>query len=104
MGFNEGKCISCYLRNLIKGEPCCFLLTPCSPFVNTHASYHVGSNTIGLENAPSFNKANLFSSLDQGKHLAYTLYWLLLYNPYLMSAYTCSISVSGADSYGTSVY
>jgi hypothetical protein len=74
MGVNEGNCLSCYLSNIIKGEPCCFLLTSCLPFVNTHASYRIGSNTDGLENAPSFDEANLFSSLDKGKHLAYTLY------------------------------
>jgi hypothetical protein len=84
MGFNEGNYISCYLRNLIKGEQCCFLLTPCSPFINTHASYHISSNTAGLENAPSLNESNLFCSFDQGKHLAYTLYRFLLYNLYRM--------------------
>jgi hypothetical protein len=84
MGVNEGNCISYYLSNIIKGEPCCFLLTLCLPFVNTHASYHICSNTVGLENAPNFNEANLFSSLDQGKHLAYTLYRFFLYNLYLM--------------------
>jgi hypothetical protein len=78
MGVNEGKGISCYLSNIIKGEPCCFFLTPCLPFVNTHASYHIGSNTADLENAPSFDEANLFPSLDQGKHLASTLYRFLL--------------------------
>jgi hypothetical protein len=50
-----------------------FLLTPCLPFTNTHASYSIGSDTVGLENAPSFNEANHSSSLDQGKHLAFTL-------------------------------
>jgi hypothetical protein len=85
MGVNVGNCISCYLSNIIKGEPRCFLPTPCLPFVNTHASYDIGSNTTGLENAPSFDEANLFSSLDQGKHLAYTLYRFLRYNLYLMS-------------------
>jgi hypothetical protein len=85
MGVNEGNCISCYLSNKIKGEPCCFLFTPGLPFVNTHASYRIGSNTAGLENAPNFDETNLFSSIDQGKHLAYTLYRFLLYNFYLMS-------------------
>jgi hypothetical protein len=85
MGVNEGNCISCYLSNLMKDEPCCFLLIPCLPFANTHASYRIGSDTVGLENAPSFDEANLSSSLDQGKHRAYTLYRFLLYNLYLMS-------------------
>jgi hypothetical protein len=85
MGVNEGNCISCYLSNIIKGEPCCFLLTPCLSFVNTHASYCIGSNTTGLENAPSFNEANFPLSHDQGKDLAYTMYRFLLYNLYLMS-------------------
>jgi hypothetical protein len=84
MGVNEGNFISCYLSNIIKGEACCFLLTPCLLFVNTHASYRIGSNTTTLENVPIFDEANLFSSLDQGKHLAYTLYRFLLYNLYLM--------------------
>jgi hypothetical protein len=69
----------------MKGEPCWFLLIPCLPFANTHASYRICSDTAGLENAPSFDEANLSSSLDQGKHLAYTLYRFLLYNLYLMS-------------------
>jgi hypothetical protein len=73
MGVNERNCISCYLSNIMKGESCCFLLTPCLPFINTHASYRIGSDTAGLENAPSFNEANLSSSLDQGKHLASSL-------------------------------
>jgi hypothetical protein len=62
-----------------------FLLIPCLPFTNTHASYRIGSDTASLDNAPSFNEANLSSSLDQGKHLAFTLYRFLLYNLYLMS-------------------
>jgi hypothetical protein len=69
----------------MKGEPCCFLFTPCLPFANIHASYHIGSDIAGLENAPSFYEANLSSSLDQGKHLAYTLYMFLLSNLYLIS-------------------
>jgi hypothetical protein len=85
MGVYEGHCISCHISNIIKGEPCCFLLTPWLPFVNTHASYRLRSNMVGLENGPSFNEANLFSSLDQGKHLAHTLYRISLYNIYLMS-------------------
>jgi hypothetical protein len=64
MGVIEGNCISCYLSNIIKGEPCCFLLTPCLPFVNTHASYRIGYDTTSLESAPSFDEANLSSSLD----------------------------------------
>jgi hypothetical protein len=44
------NCISCYLSNIKKGEPCCFFLTPCLPFANTHASYCIGSDTTGLEN------------------------------------------------------
>jgi hypothetical protein len=55
------------------------------PFTNTHASYGIGSDTAGLENTPSFDEANLSSSLDQGNHLAYTFYRFLLYNLYLMS-------------------
>jgi hypothetical protein len=70
MGVNEGNCISCYLSNIMKGEPCCFLLIHFLPFVNTHASYRIG-----------------VCSLDQGKHLAYTLYRFLLYNIYLMSMF-----------------
>jgi hypothetical protein len=62
-----------------------FLLTPYLPFTNTNASYHIGSDTADLENAPSFDEANLSSSLDQGKHLAFTLYRFLLYNLYIMS-------------------
>jgi hypothetical protein len=62
-----------------------FLITPCLPFANTHTSYHIGSDNADLENAPSFNKANLSSSLDQGKHIAFTLYRFLLYNLYIMS-------------------
>jgi hypothetical protein len=69
MGVNEGNCISCYLSNIIKGEPCCFFLTPCLLLV---------FDTAGLENAPSFDEANLFSYLDQGKHLASSLYRFLL--------------------------
>jgi hypothetical protein len=38
-----------------------------------------------LESMPSFIEANFPLSLDQGKHLAYTLYRFLLYNLYLMS-------------------
>jgi hypothetical protein len=55
------------------------------PFANTHASYGIRAGIAGLENAPSFDEASLSSSLDQGKHLAYTLYRFLLYNLYLMS-------------------
>jgi hypothetical protein len=61
-----------------------FLLIPCLPFANTHASYRIGSNVVSLENAASFYAANLSSSLDRGKHLAYLLYRFLLYNLYLM--------------------
>jgi hypothetical protein len=85
MRVKEENYVSCYLSNIIKGESCCFLLTPCSPFVNTHASYHIISNTTGLENAPCFDEAILFSFLDQGKHLTYTLYMFSFYNLYLMS-------------------
>jgi hypothetical protein len=85
MGVNEGNCISCYLSNILKGELCCFLLTPCLSFVNTHASYHIGSNTASLENAPSFDEANFPLSLEKGKHLAYILYRFSFYNLYLMS-------------------
>jgi hypothetical protein len=85
MGINEENCISCYLSDLMKGEPCCFLLIPCLLFANTHASYCIGSGTAGLENAPSFDQTNLSSSLDQGKHRAYTLYRFFLYNLHLMS-------------------
>jgi hypothetical protein len=37
-----------------------------------------------LENAPSFDKANFSSSLDQGKHLASSLSRISLYNIYIM--------------------
>jgi hypothetical protein len=84
MGVNGGNCISCYLSNIIKGEPCCFLLTPCLCFVNTHASYRIGSNTASLENAPSFDEANLFSSHDQGKHLTSSLSRILFCNIYFI--------------------
>jgi hypothetical protein len=84
MAVNEGNCISCYLTNIIKCEPCCFLLTHCLPFVYTHASYRIGSNTTGLENAPSFDEANLFSSLNQGNHLASSLSRILFRNTYFM--------------------
>jgi hypothetical protein len=74
MGVNEGNCINCYLSNhLKKDKPFCSLLVPCLPFANTHASCHIGSDTAGLENAPSFYEANFSSSLDQGKHLASSL-------------------------------
>jgi hypothetical protein len=73
MGVNEGNCISCYLSNITKGEPCCFLLTPCLPFVNTHASHRIGSDTAGSENAPSFDESNVSSSVGRGKHLASSL-------------------------------
>jgi hypothetical protein len=62
-----------------------FFLTPCLPFANTHASYHIGSDSASLENAMSFNEANRSSSLDQAKHLAFTLYRFLLHNLYIMS-------------------
>jgi hypothetical protein len=62
-----------------------FFLIPCLPLANTHESYRIGSENAGLENALSFDEANLSSSLDQGKHLAFTLYRSLLYNLYLMS-------------------
>jgi hypothetical protein len=63
MGVNEGNCISCYLSNIIKGEPCCLLLMPCLPFVNTLASYYIGSNPVGLDSTPSFIEANFPLSL-----------------------------------------
>jgi hypothetical protein len=84
MGVNERNCISCHLGNIKKGEPCCFLLTPCLPLANTHASYRIRFDTAGLENAPSFDEANRSSSLDQGKHLASSLSRILLYNIYFM--------------------
>jgi hypothetical protein len=69
----------------MKSEPCCFLLVPCLPFANTHASYPIGSDVTGLENVPSFYEANLSSSLDQGKHLASSLNRFLPYNIYILS-------------------
>jgi hypothetical protein len=42
-------------------------------FANTLASYHIGSNPVGLESMPSFVEANFPLSLDQGKHRAYHL-------------------------------
>jgi hypothetical protein len=57
-----------------------FLFTPCLHFANTHASYRIGPNTAGLENAPSFDEANRSSSIDQGKHLASSFNRILLYN------------------------
>jgi hypothetical protein len=85
MGVNEGNYISGYLSNIRRGETCCFLLTPCLPLINILASYRKGSNPVGLESTPSFIEANFPLSLDQGKHLAYTLYRFLFYNLYLMS-------------------
>jgi hypothetical protein len=73
MGVNEGNCISSYLSNLLKGKTCYSLFIPCLPFANTHASYRIGSDTAGLENAPSFYEANFSSFLDQVKHLASSL-------------------------------
>jgi hypothetical protein len=84
MGVNEGNCINRYLSNLLKGKPCCYLLAPCLPFTNTHASYRIGSDTAGLENASGFYKANLSSSLNQGKHLASSLNRTSLFNIYVM--------------------
>jgi hypothetical protein len=84
MGVNDGNYISRYLSNLLKGKPCCYLLVPCLPFANTHASYHIGSDTAGLENTPSFDEANFSSSLDQGNHLASSLNRTSLYNTYIM--------------------
>jgi hypothetical protein len=43
-------------------------------FVNTLASYHIGSNIVELEGMPSFTEANLSPSFNQGKHRAYSLY------------------------------
>jgi hypothetical protein len=50
-----------------------------------HASYCIGTDPAGLENAPIFNEVNFSSSLDQGKHLASSLSRILLYNIYIMS-------------------
>jgi hypothetical protein len=85
MGVKEGNCISHYLSNLLKGKLCCYLLVHCLPFANTHASYHIGSDTAGLENTPGFYEANLSSSLNQDKHLASSLSRTSLYNIYIMT-------------------
>jgi hypothetical protein len=61
-----------------------FLADTSFTYLNTHASYHIGSNTADLENTPSFDEANLFSSLDQGKHLASSLSRILFCNIYFM--------------------
>jgi hypothetical protein len=61
-----------------------FLLTPSLPLANTHASYHIVSDTAGLENALSFDEASHSFSLDQGKHLASSWNRFLLYNIYFM--------------------
>jgi hypothetical protein len=61
-----------------------FLLIPCPPFANTHASYRIGSDIVGLENVLGFNKANLSSSLNQGKNLTSSLNRISLYNIYIM--------------------
>jgi hypothetical protein len=53
-------------------------------FANTLASYHIGSNLVGLVGTPSFIVANLPLSLDQGKHFASSLNRILLYNIYIM--------------------
>jgi hypothetical protein len=55
-----------------------------SYFINIHASCRIGYNAVDLEVTPSFIKANLSSSFDQGKHQAYpslglSLLKLLLY-------------------------
>jgi hypothetical protein len=84
MGINEENCISCYLSNLLKGKSCCYLLVACLPFANTIASYRIGSDTTGLENAPGFYEANLSYSLNQGKHLASSLNRTSLYNIYII--------------------
>jgi hypothetical protein len=51
---------------------------------NSHASYLIGIDPAGLENAPRFDEANFSSSLDQGKHLASSLCRISLYNIYIM--------------------
>jgi hypothetical protein len=84
MGVNQENCISYYLSNIKKGDPCYFLLTPCLSFANTHASYRIGSDTAGLENTLSFDEANRSSSLDQCKHLASSLNRTSLYNIYFI--------------------
>jgi hypothetical protein len=43
-------------------------------FVNTLASYHIGSNTTEFEGTPSFAEAILSPSFDQGKHQASYFY------------------------------
>jgi hypothetical protein len=49
-----------------------------------NALHRIGSDLGGFENAPSFDKANFSSSLDQGNHLASSLNRILLYNIYIM--------------------
>jgi hypothetical protein len=51
---------------------------------NCHASYRIGTDTAGWENAPSFDEANFSSSLDQGKYLASSLNRISVYNIYIM--------------------
>jgi hypothetical protein len=49
-----------------------------------YASYHIGTDPAGLQNAPSFDGVNFSSSLDHGKHLASSLNRISLYNIYFM--------------------
>jgi hypothetical protein len=51
------------------------LLTIAS-FVNVHASYQIGPNTIDLEGTPSFAEANSFPYFNQGKHQTSSFYRL----------------------------
>jgi hypothetical protein len=43
-------------------------------FLNTLASYRIGSNTAEFKGTPSFTEANLSPSFNQGKHRASSLY------------------------------
>jgi hypothetical protein len=43
-------------------------LTTFVSFVNVHASFHIGPNTILPEDTSSFIEANLSSLFEQGKH------------------------------------
>jgi hypothetical protein len=59
-------------------------------FVNTLASYCIGSNTIDLEGTPSFVEANLSPSFGQGKHQASSFYRTFAFK-YLLYVLGCAL-------------
>jgi hypothetical protein len=70
MGVNEGNKSYRYLITLKHVSRVDLTLLTFASFVNIHASYQIGPNTIDLEGTPSFTEANLSPSFDQGKHQA----------------------------------